>query len=46
MRKSKFSPSQIPKILNEFEGGKSVQDITREHGVGSAAFISGIRNIQ
>ena len=38
MRKSKFSPTQIAKILKEFEGGKSVQEITREHGVGSAAF--------
>jgi putative transposase len=38
MRKSKFSPTQIAKILKEFDTGKSVSDITREHGVSSAAF--------
>jgi len=38
MRKSKFSPQQIASILKEFELGKSVSDITREHGVSSAAF--------
>ena len=38
MRKSKFNPTQIVKILKEFESGKSVSDITREHGVSSAAF--------
>jgi putative transposase len=38
MRKSKFSPTQIARILKEFEQGKSVSDITREHGVSSAAF--------
>ncbi len=38
MRKSKFSPNQIAKILKEFDNGKSVIDITRGHGVSSAAF--------
>jgi putative transposase len=38
MRKSKFSPQQIAKILKEFDTGKSVIDITRDHGVSSAAF--------
>ena len=38
MRKSKFSPQQIAKILKEFDNGKSVVDITRDHGVSSAAF--------
>ncbi len=38
MRKSKFSPTQIAKILKEFDTGKSVSDITREHGVSSATF--------
>ena len=33
MRKSKFSPQQIASILKEFDNGKSVTDITREHGV-------------
>jgi putative transposase len=38
MRKSKFSPTQIAKILKEFDTGKSVSDITGEHGVSSASF--------
>ena len=37
MRTSKFSPQQIAKILKEFDNGKTVSDITREHGVSSAA---------
>ena len=38
MRKSKFSPQQIASILKEFDNGKTVVEITREHGVSSAAF--------
>ena len=38
MRKSRFSPQQIAKILKEFENGKSVDQISREHGVSPAAF--------
>lgn len=38
MRKSKFSPEQIARILKEFDQGKSVVEITREHGVSSASF--------
>lgn len=38
MRKSKFSPEKIAKILKEFEQGKSAQEISREHGVSTAAF--------
>ena len=38
MIKSKFSPHQIAKILKEFENGKSVDELSREHGVSSAAF--------
>jgi putative transposase len=38
MRKSKFSPHQIAKILKEFDGGKSAQEISREYGVSTASF--------
>ena len=38
MRKSRFSPTQIASILKEFDNGKSVAEITRDHGVSSAAF--------
>ena len=38
MRKSKFSPSQIAKILKEFDTGKSVEQISRDYGVSTSAF--------
>ena len=38
MKKSKFSPAQIVGILKEFDNGKKVEEITREHGISRAAF--------
>ncbi len=38
MKKGKFTAEQISKILKEFDQGKSVEEITREHGVSKAAF--------
>jgi putative transposase len=38
MKKSKFSPTQITSILKEFENGKTVEEINREHGVSKASF--------
>jgi len=38
MRKSKFSPQQIAAILKEFDQGKSVEQICRDHQVSSASF--------
>lgn len=38
MRRSKFSPEQIARILKEFDNGKSVEEISREHGVSTATF--------
>ncbi len=38
MRKSRFNPEQIAKILKEFENGKSSEAISREHGVSKATF--------
>lgn len=38
MKKSKFSPTQIANILKEFEQGKSVEVISREHGVSKQTF--------
>jgi putative transposase len=37
MKKSTFTPTQISGILKEFEGGKSAEQITREHGVSKAS---------
>ena len=33
MKKSRFSSSQIVKILKEFESGKSIQEVCRSHGI-------------
>lgn len=38
MRKSKFSPEKIAKILKEFDQGKSAQEVSREYGVSTATF--------
>lgn len=38
MKKKRFSHTQIVSILKEFEEGKSVAEISREHGVSHAAF--------
>lgn len=40
MRKSKFSESQIIKILSQQESGQSVSDICREHGISQGTFYS------
>jgi putative transposase len=38
MKKSRFSPTQIAKILKEFDSGKTAAEISREYGVSTAAF--------
>lgn len=38
MKKSKFTESQIIGILKAQEGGRSVADICREHGISQATF--------
>lgn len=38
MKTRKFTPTQIAKILKEFESGKDVDTISREHGVSKATF--------
>ncbi len=37
MKKSKFSSSEIARILKEFEQGKSVEEISRDYGLSRAA---------
>lgn len=37
MKKSQFSPTQIASILKEFDGGKTAEEISREHGVSKAS---------
>lgn len=38
MKKSKFTSTQISNILKEFDLGKSVDEISREHGLSRATF--------
>lgn len=38
MKKSRFSSAKIAGILKEFDQGKSVEEISREHGVSRATF--------
>ncbi len=40
MRKSRFSESQILKILKEVEGGRKVADVCREYGVSQATYYT------
>ena len=44
MKKSKFSESQIVKILKEAEAGVSVQDLCRTHGISQSTFYKGRDN--
>jgi len=38
MKKKRFTPQQISKVLQEYENGKSVEELTREYGVSRASF--------
>lgn len=38
MKKSRFTPEQIARILKEFDMGKTAEEITREYGISKAAF--------
>lgn len=38
MKKTKFTESQIVKILGEQESGKTVSDICRDHGISQPTF--------
>jgi Transposase. len=38
MKKSKYPPEQMAKILKEFDEGKKVEEITMEYGISRAAF--------
>jgi putative transposase len=38
MKRKRFTPQQIASILKEYDHGKSVEEIIRDHGVSKASF--------
>jgi len=38
MKKSRFSPEQISRILKEYDGGKSSEELCRVHGISRQTF--------
>lgn len=40
MKKSKFSPHQIVKILGEHDSGKTAVEVCREHGISQATLYN------
>lgn len=38
MKRKQFTPHQIAGILKEYDQGKTVEELTREHGVSRASF--------
>ena len=40
MKKTRFTEAQIFKILKEFDAGKNIQDVSREHGVSKATIYN------
>jgi len=40
MKRSRFSESQIIRILKEYEAGKKATDLCREHGISDATFYN------
>ena len=40
MKKSRFTESQIAKILQEVEGGRLVKEVCREYGISDATYYN------
>lgn len=40
MQKSRFSESQIVKVLNAVEGGRGLQDVCREYGISTQTYYN------
>ncbi len=40
MKKSRFTEAQIFNILKEYDAGKNIQDLSREHGVSKATIYN------
>ena len=40
MKKTRFTEEQILKVLKEYQAGKKVTDISREHGISDVTFYN------
>jgi putative transposase len=40
MKKSRYSETQIVKILKEVEGGKKIKDVCRQYGIADATYYN------
>ena len=40
MKKTRYTESQIIKVLNEVEGGRMVKDVCREYGISDATYYN------
>ncbi len=40
MKKTRYTESQIVKVLKEVEGGRNVKDICREYGISEATYYN------
>jgi putative transposase len=40
MKKTRYSETQIIKILNEIEGGRQVKDVCREYGISDQTYYN------
>ncbi len=40
MKKSRYTESQIIKVLNEVEGGRMIKDVCREYGISEATYYN------
>jgi putative transposase len=40
MKKTRYTESQIIKVLHEVEGGRSVKDVCREYGISDATYYN------
>ena len=44
MKKTRYTESQIIKVLNEVEGGRAVKDVRREYGISMQRTTTGSRS--
>ena len=40
MKKTRYTESQIIKVMNEVEGGRMVKDVCREYGISDATYYN------